>query len=50
MDDRCGREIFRTYSVKDAFAPAWAVRTVGVFLECAMHAGAYERHAEHRDA
>jgi hypothetical protein len=50
MDDRHGRETSETYGVKDGFAPARAVCVVGAFLECAMHAGAYERHDEHRDA
>lgn len=39
-----------TYRVKDAFAPAGAVGAVGALLECTVHAGAYERHDEHRYA
>lgn len=39
-----------TYRVKDAFAPAGAVGAVGALLECTVHAGAYERHYEHRYA
>lgn len=39
-----------TYRVKDAFAPAGAVGAVGAFLERTVHAGAYERHYEHRYA
>ena len=39
-----------TYGVKDAFAPVWAVFVVGALLECAVHACAYDRRDEHRDA
>jgi hypothetical protein len=40
----------KTYSVKDAFAPAGAVSAISALLEYAVHAGAYERCEEHRDA
>ena len=39
-----------TYRVEDAFAPAGAVRAIGALLERAVHARAYERRQEHRDA